>query len=252
MRAEDGFGFPFGDLLVHTWDLARAIGADDRLLPEACTLVLAQLEPIDALIRGPGTFGPKLEPALLEAQDASKGASERRWLVAMNGRASSIHAARYRNAHVGLSAVQRTRATALAAKFPPLWIAASRPNADPRSSAAESFATAIRAHGDPVEVVTGRAAPLGVAIDELLPGAFYNMEQYANNRIENDHGRLNAWLRPMCGLKRDGMASTIIRGHSLIQSIRRGHYELGVEACSQRRGRVHRTGADDLTRGERR
>jgi len=63
MRAADGFGFPFGDLLIHTWDLARAIGADDRLLPEACAMVLPQLEPIDALIRGPGTFGPKLEPA---------------------------------------------------------------------------------------------------------------------------------------------------------------------------------------------
>lgn len=63
MRAADGFGFPFGDLLVHSWDLARAIGANDRLLPEACTMVLAQLEPIDALIRSPGVFGPKLDPA---------------------------------------------------------------------------------------------------------------------------------------------------------------------------------------------
>jgi hypothetical protein len=26
-------------------------------------MVLAQLEPIDALIRGPGTFEPKLQPA---------------------------------------------------------------------------------------------------------------------------------------------------------------------------------------------
>lgn len=63
MRAVDGFGFPFGDLLIHTWDLARAIGADDRLIPEACAMVLAQYEPIDALLRGPGVFGPRLEPA---------------------------------------------------------------------------------------------------------------------------------------------------------------------------------------------
>jgi uncharacterized protein (TIGR03086 family) len=70
MRAEDGLGFPFGDLLVHTWDLARAIGADDHLLGEACAIVLAQLEPIDALIRGPGTFGPRLEPtAAADIQD---------------------------------------------------------------------------------------------------------------------------------------------------------------------------------------
>jgi uncharacterized protein (TIGR03086 family) len=70
MPAKDGFGFPLGDLLVHSWDLARAIGADDRLLPEACAVVYATLEPIDALIRAPGFFGPKLEPAAdADAQD---------------------------------------------------------------------------------------------------------------------------------------------------------------------------------------
>jgi len=70
MPAKDGFGFPLGDLLVHTWDLARAIGADDRLLPEACVVVYSNLEPIDAIIRSPGYFGPKLEPAAdADAQD---------------------------------------------------------------------------------------------------------------------------------------------------------------------------------------
>jgi len=63
MSARDGFGFPLGDLLVHTWDLARAIGVNDRLLPEACSVTYANLEPIDALIRAPGFFGSKLEPA---------------------------------------------------------------------------------------------------------------------------------------------------------------------------------------------
>ena len=100
---------------------------------------------------------------------------------------------------------------------------------------------AIRAHGEPSEAVTDRAAPLGVVIDELLPGAFHNMDQYANNRIENDHGRLKARLRPMRGLKRDRTAGTIIRGHALMQNIRRGHYELGVDA------RLHRRVADAFT-----
>ena len=103
------------------------------------------------------------------------------------------------------------------------------------NAARRFFATAIRAHGDPVEVVTDRAAPLGVVIDELLPGAFHSMEQYANNRSENDHGRLKARLRPMRGLKRDRTASTIICGHALMQNIRRGHYELGVDARAHRR-----------------
>ena len=36
--------------------------------------------------------------------------------------------------------------------------------------------------------------------------------------------------RPMCGLRTDRTASTVIRGHAFIQNLRRGHYELGVEA----------------------
>ena len=70
MPARDGLGFPTGDLLVHTWDLARAIGAGDRLNAEACAVVHANLEPIDGSIRAPGFFGPKLEPAPdADAQD---------------------------------------------------------------------------------------------------------------------------------------------------------------------------------------
>jgi IS6 family transposase len=58
----------------------------------------------------------------------------------------------------------------------------------------------------------------------------HDTEQYANNRIENDHGRLKARLRPMRGLRTDRTASIVIKGHAFIQNLRRGHYELGVEA----------------------
>ena len=58
-----GLGFPTGDLLVHTWDLARAIGVDDRLNPDACAVVYESLVPLDGSLRAPGFFGPKLEPA---------------------------------------------------------------------------------------------------------------------------------------------------------------------------------------------
>ena len=34
----------------------------------------------------------------------------------------------------------------------------------------------------------------------------------------------------MRGLRTDRTASVVIRGHAFIQNIRRGHYELGVEA----------------------
>jgi hypothetical protein len=40
--------------------------------------------------------------------------------------------------------------------------------------------------------------------------AWHRTDQYANNRVEADHGRLQAWLRPMRGLKQcsSGMRSS--------------------------------------------
>jgi transposase-like protein len=97
------------------------------------------------------------------------------------------------------------------------------------------FTTALDAHGEPMEIVTDRAPALRAAIDELIPAAFHNTEQYANNRVECDHGRLKARLRPMRGLKRDRSARVIVRGHALMQNIRRGHYELGIDVRAHRR-----------------
>jgi IS6 family transposase len=97
------------------------------------------------------------------------------------------------------------------------------------------FEAALNAHGAPIEVVTDRAPALRAVIEELMPSAFHNTEQYANNRIETDHGRLKARLRPMRGLKRDRTARVIIRGHALMENLRRGHYELGCEARAHRR-----------------
>src|SRR4051794_36762280 len=45
------------------------------------------------------------------------------------------------------------------------------------SAARRFFATAMRAHGEPVEVVTDHAPALARAIDELVPAAFHNTEQ---------------------------------------------------------------------------
>jgi transposase-like protein len=87
----------------------------------------------------------------------------------------------------------------------------------------------------PVEVVTDRAATYPIGLDELLPAAWHRTERYANNRIEADHGRLKARLRPMRGLKQERSTGVIISGHTLVQNIRRGHYELVVEAPARRR-----------------
>jgi len=80
------------------------------------------------------------------------------------------------------------------------------------------FSAALRAHGEPVEVVTDWAPALRAAIEELIPAAFHNTERYANNRVECDHGRLKSRLRPMRGLKRDHSARVIMRGHALMQT----------------------------------
>jgi uncharacterized protein (TIGR03086 family) len=50
------------DTLIHTWDLARATGQDDRLDLAAMAAAQAFLEPNDSMLRVPGGFGPKVEP----------------------------------------------------------------------------------------------------------------------------------------------------------------------------------------------
>jgi transposase-like protein len=68
------------------------------------------------------------------------------------------------------------------------------------------------------------------ASHELLPAAWLHVEQYSNNPIEADHGKLKHRLRPMRGLQTDRTAQIVIAGHAFVQNLRRGHYELGVDA----------------------
>jgi transposase, IS6 family len=112
-----------------------------------------------------------------------------------------------------------------------VFVSARRDN----RAARRFFVTALRAHIEPTEVVTDRAWTLLAVVDDLIPAAFHNTAQYANNRIETDHGRLKSRLRPMRGLKQDHSARVIMRGHAFMQNLRRGHYELGVEAHPHRR-----------------
>lgn len=66
------------DTLVHSWDLARATGQDDRLDVDAVVKALEFLMPIDEAIRRPGGFGPKL--------DAPPDADVQTQLLAFTGR----------------------------------------------------------------------------------------------------------------------------------------------------------------------
>jgi transposase, IS6 family len=104
-----------------------------------------------------------------------------------------------------------------------------------RGAARRFLVAALDHHGVPTEVVTDRAWTLLAVVAELIPAAFHDTSRYANNRIETDHGRLKARLRPMRGLKRDHTARVIVRGHAFMQNLRRGHYELGAEARAHRR-----------------
>ena len=92
------------------------------------------------------------------------------------------------------------------------------------------FTHALEQGPCPTEVTTDRAAAYPRVLDELMPGACHVTEQYANNHIEADHGRLKSRLRPMRGLKQLRCTQVISTGHAFIQNIRRGYYELAAEA----------------------
>ncbi|HET9770864.1 MAG TPA: TIGR03086 family metal-binding protein [Acidimicrobiia bacterium] len=51
--------FFLGDVLVHTWDLARATGQDEALDPVEVHLIHQAMQPADEVIRGEH-FGPKV------------------------------------------------------------------------------------------------------------------------------------------------------------------------------------------------
>ena len=82
----------------------------------------------------------------------------------------------------------------------------------------------------PTEVVTDAAPIYPGVLDELVPAAWHHVERYANNRIEADHSQLKQRLRPMRGLRTDRTTAVIIAGHAFMQNLRRGHYELAVDA----------------------
>jgi transposase-like protein len=103
-------------------------------------------------------------------------------------------------------------------------------------AATRRFFTQALEHGPRLaEVSTDRAPAYPRVLDELVPAACHITEQYANNPIEADHGRLKARLRPMRGLKRLRSTRVISTGHSFVQNLRRGHYELGDDADPRHR-----------------
>ncbi len=105
--------------------------------------------------------------------------------------------------------------------------------------AARAFFTRALAVGvTATEVMTDRAPAYPRVLDEHVPAALHVIEQYANNPVEADRGRLKAWLRPMRSLKRLRSAQTLAAGHAFVQNVRRGHYEIATDEPAHDRLRI--------------
>jgi uncharacterized protein (TIGR03086 family) len=78
-RVDDAVAtFCLGDVLVHTWDLARATGLDETLDAEEVHRLFTGMEPVDELLRSSGHFGPRV--------DVPADANEQTKLIAFTGR----------------------------------------------------------------------------------------------------------------------------------------------------------------------
>ena len=55
--------FYTADVFMHTWDLARATGQDERLDEERCRELYEGMLPMDDLLRASGQYGPKVPVA---------------------------------------------------------------------------------------------------------------------------------------------------------------------------------------------
>lgn len=51
----------WNDLLIHAWDLARAIGADETLDPELVQICYDIFKPMEERLKASGVFGEKIE-----------------------------------------------------------------------------------------------------------------------------------------------------------------------------------------------
>jgi uncharacterized protein (TIGR03086 family) len=70
--------FCVGDVLVHTWDLARATGLDESLDADEVHRLFEGMQPIDDILRQSGQYGPRV--------DVADDADEQTKLIAFSGR----------------------------------------------------------------------------------------------------------------------------------------------------------------------
>jgi uncharacterized protein (TIGR03086 family) len=76
--ASEYLGELFVDFVVHGWDLARGIGADDTIDAASAALIYEQMKPMEDAMRSWGVYGDKVEVA--------EGADTQTKLLALFGR----------------------------------------------------------------------------------------------------------------------------------------------------------------------
>jgi uncharacterized protein (TIGR03086 family) len=79
MRFDDAVAmYCIGDIVMHTWDLARATGQDETLDPDEVHRLYEGMLPLDDVLRASGHYGPKV--------DVPDDADEQTKLIAFSGR----------------------------------------------------------------------------------------------------------------------------------------------------------------------
>jgi len=77
-------GFLIGDLLIHSWDLARSVGADETLPPDAVEATTTGLHHVPTtLLRGTNPLGQKMMGAAVEVPDDARAQDK---MLAFTGR----------------------------------------------------------------------------------------------------------------------------------------------------------------------
>jgi IS6 family transposase len=73
---------------------------------------------------------------------------------------------------------------------------------------------------------------------EPVPSALHTVEQYADNPIETDHGRLKAPAPADAGPEMTQAARILATGHAFVQNLRRGHYDIATDVPGRHRLRI--------------
>jgi IS6 family transposase len=128
-------------------------------------------------------------------------------------------------------------APANASSLPPgPSLRASGPSSEASWTAVRAAPVSTFEHGiHPSEVTIDRAATYPACSTNCCPPPATSPSNTPITPSKLDHGRLKSRLRTMRGRKRPRSTQVISAGHTFVQNLRRGHYELGMDEDPQHR-----------------